>query len=411
MESNAAEWTDVTVAGSAEDFKMSQKVVDAKETRFILGLKSGVKVVLSSFGATIVSILVPDAEGEVKDVVLGFDERAGYEGPTNPYFGSVVGRFANRIKDAKFQLDEQTIQLAKNNKDKHHLHGGLKGYSKHFWNCEPVANGVSFTYESPDGDEGYPGAVDVTTVYTLVENDRDGHKFGDLKLSMQGELQGGKSTPINLTNHSYFNLAGHDAKEGIHDHILDIDADGFTAVDDYSIPTRKVQNLESEGPEPMNLKMGQKFRNVIMDQGLALGYSEADMEKEINEEVGLGAEVAAKLGIDHNYCLNKAEGGGLQRCATLFHKNGRTMEVLTTAPGVQLYTANFITEVKGKCGATYRRRGGLCLETQTYPDAINCDLNNAEHAEFNKGACFILRAGNPSYLHETIYSFGWKSKK
>lgn len=231
---------------------------------------------------------------------------------------------------------------------------------------------------------------------------------------MQGKLVGGKSTPISLINHSFFNLAGHDSPEGIYNHLLEIDADTFSQVDAEGMPTRKMQNLEDEGPEFMNLKMGAKLGDAIKEQGLELGFSEEDMDKEISGQEALSVEDSEKLGIDHNYAFNREDGDTtLAKMASLFHPNGRYLEVHTTAPGIMLYTANNkkFRALKGKGGAVYKRRCGVALETQTYPSSVDIDLTNEDHKEFNKGRCFWLKAGNPSYLHECVFSFGWRDNK
>jgi len=173
MESAPADdWQKATCEGSFDGFKMLKKQFkdesNQEETRYVLGLRTGVRVVLSSFGATVTSILCPDSKGEISDVVLGFDTRAEYDHQDNPYCGAIVGRVANRIKNAEFKADGETIQVAKNCMDKHHLHGGIRGYSHRFWDSEVVQNGVKFSLVSKDGDEGYPGGINVTVVYTLV---------------------------------------------------------------------------------------------------------------------------------------------------------------------------------------------------------------------------------------------------
>ena len=205
------------------DIRISSEVFTddgVDETQYTLDNENGMQVVLSSFGATVTKIIVQDKHGNPKDCVLGFDKRAGYDRDIdhNPYFGATVGRVANRTKNSRFTIDGvETVLDA--NEDGNHLHGGLKGFSHRYWASRKVRNGVEFTLRSEDGDQKYPGAVDVTVKYTLTQYEEQG---GGLTITMSAKLADGetKSTPINMFNHCYFNLAGHDAPEGIYNHTL-----------------------------------------------------------------------------------------------------------------------------------------------------------------------------------------------
>lgn len=300
--------------------------------------------------------------------------------------------------------------MAKNEGGTHHLHGGNYGeaFSHKFWTSEVVPNGVKFTLYSPDGDCNYPGTVHVTTTYTLAGKHDNQSSSADLKIVMEATLEGEKSSPIGLTNHSYFNLAGHNSKEGINDQEIMLNAKYYTAYDEGCIPTRSLQSVEAEGQEHMNLTSGLSFAEIVRLQMKQKGYTEEQIEKEINGD-GLGPEVHNYLGIDHNYVIQKDETqqSDCVKFGKVSHqKSGRALETSTTAPGVQLYTANWCNgDLVGKGGALYARRQGFCLETQTYPDAINIDESNQAHEGYNKGRCFILRPGGPAYRHEAVYSF------
>jgi aldose 1-epimerase len=301
---------------------------------FILKNKTGAEVKLISFGATLASLKMPDKNGELADIVLGYDDLAGYIGG-KCYFGCIVGRFANRIANAKFQLDGKEYKLAAND-GKHHLHGGIKSFSKAPWQGSPFEGddgcGVIFKYLSPDGEEGYPGNLDVTVTYTLTDDN-------ELKIGCQAVTD--KKTIINLTNHSYFNLAGH-GKGNIFSHKIEINADEITAVDDSYIPTgiiKSVENTEFDLTKPR--KIGENIAK------LGLGY-------------------------DFNYILNKSTPAELSLAAKVVEpQSGRVMEIFTTEPAIQFYTGNFLNGVKGKAGAIYKKHEAFCLEAQHYPDSPN----------------------------------------
>lgn len=295
---------------------------------FTLTNSAGNIVTLTSYGAILVSVEVPDREGQRANVNLGFSDLAGYLGG-HPHFGSTIGRFANRIAGGRFVLDGQTFTLAVNN-GPNHLHGGKIGFDKQVWDAElietPAAVGVRFSLLSPDGQEGYPGNLSVIAEYTW--NDAN-------ELTSTFRATTDKPTVINMTNHAYWNLAG--AGQGtVLEHVLQLDCDRYLAVDDTLIPTG--QQAEVAGT-PLDFRQ----------------------PKPIGERI---AQLPATKGYDHCYVVN-GPAGGLRRCAQVSDPaTGRTMEVLTTQPGVQLYTANHL-------GGQFSQHGAFCLETQHYPDSPN----------------------------------------
>jgi len=298
----------------------------------------GVVAKVMTYGALLTELHVPDRAGQLADVVLGFKTLQGYEGD-HPYFGATVGRVANRIAKGRFRLGGQEYTRAVNN-GPNHLHGGLKGFDKRVWKAQTVSApggvAVKFTYTSADMEEGYPGALTATVLYTLTNSN-------ELRLDYTAATD--KPTIVNLTNHSYFNLAG-DGQGTILDHELTIMADRYTPVDDTLIPTGEIASV----------------RGTVMD---------------FNRATPIGARIAevpgpAPGGYDHNYVLSHG-GGVLAMSATARDpKSGRLMEVLTTEPGVQLYTGNFLDgSLTGKAGVAYQKHFGFCLETQHFPDSIN----------------------------------------
>ena len=329
---------------------------------FTLTNAHGMEVRAISYGATVTSIRVPDRNGKLDDVVLGFDTMDGYLG-NHPYFGAVVGRYGNRIAKGQFTLDGKTYQLATNN-GPNHLHGGVKGFDKVVWQGEPFERdgiaGVVYTHTSPDGDEGYPGTLVARVTYTLNASN---------ELTVEYDATSDKATPINLTQHSYFNLGG-DGAGDILGHELTIDADRYTPVDATLIPTGELAPVDGT---PFD------FRKTT-----AIGARiDAD-----HQQIEYGK------GYDHNWVLN---GASLRHAARLADpKSGRTLDVSTTEPGVQFYAGNFLDgTITGKAGHVYRHRSGLCLETQHFPDSPN-------HANFPSS---ILRAG-ARYQSKTVFAFG-----
>jgi aldose 1-epimerase len=314
------------------------------------------EAIITNHGGTIVSLKVPDRTGMVEDVVLGYDTLDEYVKGI-PYIGPLIGRFANRIRNGQFYLYGVKYVLAKN-RFPHHLHGGIKGFDKAVWDAQQImakdSVGLKLTYLSRDGEEGYPGNLKCDIVYTLTRNN-------ELKISY--EAQTDKTTVINLTNHSYFNLAGHDSGD-ILGHELMIDADRFTVADDDLVPTGKIETVKST---PLDFTY----------------------------PTPIGARIAqVKGGYDLNYMLNNSDG--LLALAARVHesKTGRIMEVYTTQPGIQLYTGNFLTgSCKGK-GTAFNKHCGFCLETQHFPDSPN-------HANFPSTE---LKPGQ-KYRQLTIYKF------
>jgi aldose 1-epimerase len=317
-----------------------------------------------SYGATLTELWIPNYAGRKRDVVLGFDNMEGYLG-TDPYFGAIVGRYGNRIAKGLFTLDGKQYSLAVNN-GPNSLHGGIKGFDKVVWQGQPVegahAAAVKMTYHSADGEENYPGNLDVAVTYTLTDDD---------ELKIQYSATTDKATVLNLTNHSYFNLAG--AGEGtILDHVLFLNADDYTPVDATLIPTGEIAPVAGTAFD---------FRKPT-----AIG-------KRLD-----APELKAVGGYDINYVVN-GEAGKLRLAARAEDPNsGRSMEVWTTQPGVQLYIAISLDgSVKGKHGIAYPKYGAFCLETQHYPDSPN-------HPNFPST---VLRPGQ-TYSEETDYKFSAK---
>ena len=325
---------------------------------------------VSDYGCIIVSLTAPDRDGEFADVVLGYDHLADYIKAT-PYFGSVVGRYGNRIAAGKFTLDGKTYTLATNNEPGGipcHLHGGNIGFDKVLWDAEGIVAddtvGLRLHYLSRDGEEGYPGNLDITVHYWLTNGN---------ELRVEYEATADHATPVNLTQHSYFNLAGHDSGT-ILDHELMIAASRITPVDKGLIPIGEFMPV-----------VGTPFDFTTPT---AIG-------KRVNAE---DEQIAFGLGYDHNFVLTRWDGK-LRLAATVREpKSGRFMEVLTTEPGVQFYCGNFLDGSNvGKGGHAYQHRTGFCLETQHFPDSPNQPAFPST----------ILRPGEV-YRHTTVYRFSTK---
>jgi aldose 1-epimerase len=338
------------------------KVADTPVEVFTLTNARGVEIRAMTYGAIITSIKVPDRKGVMADVALGFDSLQGYLGE-HPYFGAVVGRYGNRIGAARFSLNGQTYKLAANN-GPNHLHGGVRGFDKYVWGAEAIAgaNGIAFTRVSPDGEEGYPGTLKLRVTYALTDTN-------DLEIEYQATTD--KATPVNLTQHTYFNLAGQGAGT-ILEHEVTINADRFTPVGDSLIPTGVLAPVEGT---PMDFRRPTKVGARI----------------DANTE-----QIKFGRGYDHNWVLNR-KGDGLQLAARVVEPaSGRTLEVSTTEPGVQFYTGNFLDgTVKGKGGVGYPQRSGLCLETQHFPDSPNKPAFPTT----------ILKPGS-TYRSKTVWRFG-----
>jgi len=296
----------------------------------------GLEIDVTDHGATLVAVRAPDAAGTLADVVLGFDDVTGYESTENQYFGCTTGRVCNRIANGQFTLDGHTYQLATNN-GPNHLHGGAeRSLDKVHWQSEVLATGarpsVRFHYRSPDGEEGYPGNVEITATYTL---DTDG-------MHIDFTATSDARTPINLTNHAYWNLAGAGTATAL-DHELWIAADQYTPTDDTLAPTGTLAPLTS-----------------------TLDFREATV---IGSRISL-LDDAPAAGYDHNYVLRAADGP--RHVATLRHLgSGRAFEIFTDQPGLQFYTGNYLNGQRGKDGKTYAYRSAVCLETQHHPDSVN----------------------------------------
>jgi len=331
---------------------------------FTLTNASGMEVRAINYGAIIASIKVPDRTGKLGDVVLGYDTLDGYVKDTR-FFGAVVGRYGNRIAKGKFTLDGREYTLAINNAP-NHLHGGPNGFNKQVWTASIVAAGangpsVTFTRTSPDGEEGYPGTLQARVTYTLTERN---------ELDIQYEATTDKPTPVNLTQHSYFNLMGQGMGE-ITDHGLRINADRYTPVDATLIPTGKIAEVAGT---PLDFR-SPKFIGARIDAN--------------DEQIKIGG------GYDHNFVLNQY-GTGLAHAAWLNEaRTGRTLDVFTTEPGLQFYTGNHLASVTGKQGAKYGPRSGLCLETQHFPDSPNQPAFPST----------VLRPGE-TFASRTVFTFG-----
>jgi len=322
----------------------------------------GVELRAMTYGGIILSLKVPDRSGRLGDVVLGYDDLDGYVRKT-PYFGAIVGRYANRIAGGRFTSGGTTYRLATNN-GPNHLHGGLKGFDKQVWRAATFEDqrgvGVVLRYRSPDGEEGYPGTLQATVTYTLTDRN---------EVLIDYEATTDKATPVNLTQHSYFNLAG---SGDILGHELMLAADRYTPVDSTLIPTGE---LTSVAGTPFDFRAPHKV-------GERIGQA--------NEQLRIAG------GYDHNFVLNRADTGLVLAARLRDAASGRVLEVRTTEPGIQFYSGNFLDgSITGKGGTVYRQRAGLCLETQHFPDSPN-------HPAFPST---ILEPGK-TYRSRTVWTFG-----
>jgi aldose 1-epimerase len=324
----------------------------------------GVEVRVMTYGGIILSIRTPDRAGQFDDIVLGHDDAAGYFS-NGTYFGVLVGRYANRLAKGKFTLDGHAYALATNN-GANHLHGGTKGWDQALWKAETFQNaggvGVVLTLTSPDGDQGYPGTVNARVTYALSDKN---------ELTVDYQAKTDKPTILNLTQHSYFNLAGPKATD-ILGHELQINADRYTPVDATLIPTGALAPVagtpfDFRTPTPIGARIGQA-----------------------NEQLTRGK------GYDHNWVLNR-QGPGLRPAARVVEPTtGRTLDIATTEPGIQFYSGNFLDgTVTGKGGRVYGHRAGFCLETQHFPDSPN-------HPDFPST---VLRPGQ-EFTSRTVFTFG-----
>lgn len=332
---------------------------------YTLSNSEGMTVKITNFGAIITSIVVPDCDGNMEDIVLGYDSVEQYINAVDkPYFGAIVGRYGNRIAKGRFMVDGSEYSLATNNGE-NHLHGGVIGFDKVVWEAKPISGdawtGVKLTYTAKDGEEGYPGNLDVIVTYKLFE---------DNGLAVEYHATTDKATPVNLTQHSYFNLKGEGAGT-ILDHELLLNATRFTPVDDALIPTGELKEVENTpfdftSPKPIGRDIGEESQQL---------------------EYGLG--------YDHNFVLEGSEEEMRLAARVYEPTSGRVMEIRTVEPGIQFYTGNFLDgRLTGKSGKQYVHRGGFCLETQHFPDSPN-------QMSFPST---ILRP-DKQYHTKTVYSF------
>jgi len=332
----------------------------------------GMQAKVLDYGGIIVSLRVPDRNGRLDDVVLGFDSLGDYE-RGSPYFGAIIGRYGNRIARGRFTLDGRTYTLATNN-GPNHLHGGVRGFDKVIWSVTPFQRsdsvGLVMNYTSPDGEEGYPGTLRATVTYTLTDKN---------EFIFDYQATTDRPTPVNLTQHSYFNLAG-DGKGEILGHVVTLNADRFTPVDSTLIPTGEIKSVAGT---PFDFRTSTAIGARIDRNDEQLRYGR---------------------GYDHNFVLNKGGRGGkggiegdVTLAAHVYEPTtGRVMEISTTEPGLQFYSGNFLdSTLRGKQGVVYGRRSGFAMETQHFPDSPNKPAFPST----------ILRPGE-EYRSRTIYRFG-----
>jgi len=334
--------------------------------RFALQNSHGLSMDLLDYGATIASLRVPDRFGELDDVVLGFDDLDAYL-TRSPFFGATVGRYANRIAGGRFTLDGQTYTLVKNN-GPNHLHGGTRGWDKVLWSAEPLTESdraaVRLTYSSADGEEGYPGEVTATLVYALTDDN-------ELRIDCRATTD--KATVINVTQHSYFNLAGVRA-DTVLDHSLQLFADRYTPVDETLIP---VGELAPVADTPFDFRRPTAIGTRIDAAHEQLRFGE---------------------GYDHNFVVNRDAPGLAPIAHVVDPLSGRTLDASTTEPGFQFYTGNHLPHaLPGRGGRVYGKRAGFCLETQHFPDSPNQPAFPST----------VLRPGH-EYRWTTVYRFGVK---
>jgi aldose 1-epimerase len=329
----------------------------AKIDCFTLTNSGGLSAKVITYGCILTSLRMPDKYGKTGEITLGFDTLEGYLAD-QPYFGALVGRFANRIAGGRFELDGKSYNLACNEKGANHLHGGKVGFDKRVWSAEELRSndriGVCFSYTSPDGEEGYPGNLAVIVTYSLNEQN---------ELIFDYQAQTDQSTPINLTNHAYWNLSG--AGSGtIYDHTLFLSCPSYLPVNEELIPTGE----------------------ILPVKGTALDFT---TEKPIGRDID-----QLPIGYDHCFVAER-DDASLTAIARLFDPaSGRGLEISTTKPAVQLYTGNFLTGIKGAHGVVFSKHSALCLETEGFPDAVN-------RPEFPAA---VLRPGE-SYHHTTVQRF------
>ncbi|GEC72765.1 aldose 1-epimerase [Flavobacterium flevense] len=346
----------------SDDFKLK---IDGKNTDlYVLKNKNGIVASFTNYGQRLISLMIPDRNGNFADVVLGFKDINTYKSAREKYFGATIGRYGNRIAEGKFSIDDKVYQLTTNNK-KNHLHGGNKGFNNCVWEAHQIGeNEIEFTRTSVDGEEGYPGNLKVKIHYVLTD-------ANELKIDYSATTD--QNTIINLTHHSFFNLAG-EGSGTINDHLLEINADRYTPVDEGLIPTGELASVIGTPFDFRSVKKIGKDLDVI------------------NEQLEFGK------GYDHNFVLNNSlkNDEGLCFAARVEEpKSGRVMEVYTNEPGLQFYGGNFLDgKTKGKSGKPYIYRGAFCLETQHFPDSPN-------HSNFPST---LLKVGKV-YKSSCVYKF------
>ena len=330
----------------------------AEVTKYTITNSRGLSVSALDYGAVITNLVVPDKDGTPADIVLGYDDVAGYE-VNGCFFGAFIGRHGNRIGGAEFTLDGTVYKLEKNDGE-NNLHGGTPGYHQVMYQASAGDDSVTFTRVSPDMEQGYPGNMSISLTYTLTEEN---------ELRIDYEAKSDKDTLCNLTNHSYFNLKGHDGGD-ITDHKVWIKANGFTATSKDLIPDGNIVDVTGT---PMDFR-----RKKAVSQDINADYEPLIMAG----------------GYDHNYVLDKREGEIEKVAEVSEDTSGRTMEVYTDLPGMQMYSGNFIVKEDGKGGACYTKRTGICFETQFFPNSVNIP---------SFPSC-VLKAGE-DFRSTTIYKF------
>ena len=335
-----------------QDFKQGKRI-----GLFTLRNPNGMIAQITNYGAKIVSLYAPDKDGKLADVVLGFSTLKEWQ-EKETYFNAVIGRYANRIKDGRFELDGKQYQLAVNN-GTNHLHGGNIGFNEKVWEVVgQTKHSVSLHYRSKDGEENYPGNLDVYVTYNLTL---------DNALEISYEAKTDKPTIVGFTNHAYFNLKG-EGEGDVRDHVLQVFADEYTPFDDTACPTGEIAPVDNT---PMDFREPQIIGSRIDDPFFAPGR-----------------------GIDNNFVLHKSEGKKKPELAAIVSADGRTMEVWTTMPGLQVYTGNWIEKNMGKSGREYDAQTAVCLEAQNFPNSPNI-------ASFPSP---VLRPGE-IYFHQCVYRF------
>lgn len=333
---------------------------------YTLSNKNGMKMMVSTYGGTVAELHVPDKDGKIEDITLGFDSLSSYE-DQHPYFGAIVGRYGNRIAKGKFNIDGEEYTLATNN-GANALHGGIVGFNKKIWEAKKIEQenqvGLELSYTSPDMEEGFPGNLSVVVRYFL--NNKN-------EWTIEYEATTDKKTPINLTQHAYFNLNGAN-KGDILEHEVTINADHYTPVDETLIPTGELAEVEGT---PFDFRISNQIGARIDDDHQQLQYGN---------------------GYDHNWVINRSSEELTLAATAYTPESGRFMEVLTTEPGMQFYTGNFLTgENIGKDNYPYQKRSGFCFETQHFPNSPNTD-------HFPN----TILAPKEKYESKTVYRFSVK---